>query len=749
MTEFAPLISSRLNVRTTQVEAVLSLFAEGATIPFIARYRKDKTGGLDEVQIQQVQDEAKFLKEFTERRTFIEKAINEQDKMTEALQDKLNAATTIAELEDIYLPYKPKRKTKAQTARENGLEPLSILMLAQERGDVQEIAASFINEKVKTAEEALQGARDIIAETINEDAQVRAKLRKLFEETGTMQSKVLTDKETEGVKYKDYFDFSEPIHKIPSHRTLAILRGFLEGFLRMSIAPLEEEALLMLEESYVKSMNPWNEHVKKAVKDAYRRLLQPSLESEFRTALKQKADEEAINVFAENLRQLLLSAPLGSKRILAIDPGYRTGCKVVCLDEKGELKKTDLIYVHENNRIYESEHKIKELVKQYQVEAIAIGDGTAGRETEQFIKKMALGLPVFLVNEDGASVYSASETAREEFPDYDVTVRGSVSIGRRLMDPLAELVKIDPKSIGVGQYQHDVNQFRLKERLDQTVVSCVNSVGVNLNTASKHLLSYVSGIGGTLADNIVKYRNEIGRFSDRAQLLKVPRLGGKAYEQCAGFLRIKEGGNPLDASAVHPEAYTLVQQMAGDLAVDVQALIGSEELLKKIEPKKYVSEQFGELTIRDIINELKKPGLDPRNELEQFEFANIYKIEDVSTGMVVPGVVTNLTRFGAFIDIGVKQDGLVHVSEIAHQYISDPGEALKLGQKVNVKVLEVDMPRKRIALSIKQTEEAPARGQRASQGNNRNPKSFTRKEEDLSTLSVNDALTALKKKFGK
>lgn len=749
MTEFAPLISSKLNVKITQVEAVLALFAEGATIPFIARYRKDKTGGLDEVQIQQVQDEAKFLKEFTERRTFIEKAINEQGKMTEALQDKLNGATTIAELEDIYLPYKPKRKTKAQTARENGLEPLSALMLAQEPGDVQEIAASFISEKIKTAEEALQGARDIIAETVNEDAQVRAKLRKLFEETATMQSKVVTDKETEGVKYKDYFDFSEPIHKIPSHRILAILRGFLEGFLRMGIAPLEEEALVMLEEPYVKSLNPWNEHVKKAVKDAYRRLLQPSLESEFRTALKQKGDEEAINVFAENLRQLLLSAPLGSKRILAIDPGYRTGCKVVCLDEKGELQKNDLIYVHENNRIYESEHKIKELVKQYQVEAIAIGDGTAGRETEQFIKKMALGLPVFLVNEDGASVYSASETAREEFPDYDVTVRGSVSIGRRLMDPLAELVKINPKSIGVGQYQHDVNQFRLKERLDQTVVSCVNSVGVNLNTASKHLLSYVSGIGGTLADNIVKYRNEIGKFSDRTQLLKVPRLGEKAYEQCAGFLRIKEGGNSLDASAVHPEAYTLVQQMAGDLAVDVQALIGSEELLKKIEPKKYVSEQFGELTIRDIINELKKPGLDPRNELEQFEFANIYKIEDVSTGMVVPGVVTNLTRFGAFIDIGVKQDGLVHVSEIAHQYISDPGEALKLGQKVNVKVLEVDLPRKRIALSIKQTEEAPARNHRLSQGNNKGPKPFAKKEEDLGALSVNDALAALKKKFGK
>lgn len=748
MLEFAPLISSKLNLKTTQVEAVLGLFAEGATIPFIARYRKDKTGGLDEVQIQQVQDEAKFLKEFTERRTFIEKAINEQGKMTEALQGKLDGAVTIAELEDIYLPYKPKRKTKAQTARENGLEPLSVLMLEQEAGDVQAEAEKYIGEKIKTAEEALQGARDIIAETVNEDAQVRAKLRKLFEDTAVMQSKVLTDKETEGIKYKDYFDFSEPIHKIPSHRTLAILRGFLEGFLRMGIAPVEEEAMEMLEKQYVKGMNPWSDHVKKAIKDAYRRLLQPSLESEFRTALKQKADEEAINVFAENLRQLLLSSPLGSKRILAIDPGYRTGCKVVCLDEKGELKKTDLIYVHENNRIYESEHKIREMVRQYHIEAFAIGDGTAGRETEQFIKKMELGLPVFLVNEDGASVYSASETAREEFPDYDVTVRGSVSIGRRLMDPLAELVKIDPKSIGVGQYQHDVNQFRLKERLDQTVVSCVNSVGVNLNTASKHLLSYVSGIGSTLADNIVKYRNEIGKFTDRGQLLKVPRLGGKAYEQCAGFLRIKEGANPLDASAVHPEAYVLVQQMAGDLAVDVQALIGAEELLKKVEPRKYVTEQFGELTVKDIINELKKPGLDPRNELEQFEFANIYKIEDVSVGMVIPGVVTNLTRFGAFIDIGVKQDGLVHVSEIAHQYITDPGEVLKLGQKVNVKVLEVDTVRKRIALSIKQTEEAPAKNQRPSTGN-RNPKPFPKKEEDLSSMSVNDALSLLKKKFGK
>lgn len=746
MSGFAPSIAGKLNIKQTQVQAVLDLFEESATIPFIARYRKDKTGGLDEVQIQQIQDEAKFLKEFTERKTFIEKAITEQGKMTEALQAKIDNATTITALEDIYLPYKPKRKTKAQTARENGLEPLADMMLAQQHDDVMAEASKYINDKILTAEDALQGARDIIAELVNENAEVRAKMRKLFEDTATIQSKVLTDKETEGIKYKDYFDFSEPIHKIPSHRILAILRGFLEGVLRMSIAPLEEDALYLLEQQYIQGMNPWSDHLRKAIRDAYRRLMQPSLESEFRTALKQKADEEAITVFAENLRQLLLSAPLGRKNILAIDPGYRTGCKVVCLDNKGDLQTTDLIYVHENNRVYESEHKIRKLVEQFKVEAIAIGDGTAGRETEQFIKKMQLGLPVFLVNEDGASVYSASETAREEFPDQDVTVRGSVSIGRRLMDPLAELVKIDPKSIGVGQYQHAVNQFRLKERLDQTVVSCVNTVGVNLNTASKHLLAYVSGIGGTMADNIVRYRSEIGEFKERSQLLKVPRLGAKAFEQCAGFLRIKEGNNPLDASAVHPEAYPIVEKMAGDLQVDVKALIGNETLVSKIDPKKYVTAQFGELTLRDILNELKKPGLDPRSELEQFEFAQIYKIEDVQIGMIVPGVVTNLTRFGAFVDIGVKQDGLVHVSEIANRYISDPGEALKLGQKVQVKVMEVDVHRKRIALSIKQ-----ASGEERVQGDKkpRRQESVKRQEEDLSALSVNDALSALKKKFGK
>jgi len=754
MTEFSQPIALKLNLRNAQVEAVLNLLNEGATIPFIARYRKDKTGGLDEVQIQQVQDEAKFLKEFTERKAFIEKAITEQNKMTEALQDKLNKATTIAELEDIYLPYKPKRKTKAQTARENGLEPLALLLLEQTDIDVANEASKFITENVKSNDEALQGARDIIAETVNEDAQVRAKMRKLFEDTATFQSKVVEGKETEAAKYKDYFDFNEPVSKIPSHRILAVLRGFLEGYLRMGISPVEEDALETVEKMYVKGMSPSAEHVKKAIKDAYRRLLQPSLESEFRTALKAKADEEAINVFAENLRQLLLSSPLGSKRILAIDPGYRTGCKIVCLDEKGELKKTGLIFIHENNRLFESEHKIRELVSEYNIEVIAIGDGTAGRETEQFIKKLQLNLPIFLVNEDGASVYSASETAREEFPNEDVTVRGAVSIGRRLMDPLAELVKIDPKSIGVGQYQHDVNQFRLKERLDQTVISCVNAVGVNLNTASKHLLGYVSGIGSTLADNIVKYRSEIGKFTHRNQLLKVPRLGGKAFEQCAGFLRIKEGENVLDASAVHPEAYQLVERMAADNGVEVKALIGNEQAIKQIDTKKYVTEQFGELTIKDILNELKKPGLDPRSELEQFEFANIYSMEDVHVGMVVPGVVTNITRFGAFVDIGVKQDGLVHVSEIAHQYITDPNEVLKLNDKVQVKVLEVDLSRKRIALSIKQTQDAPAKKDtRYRQHTSNKPQAgghtHRKQEADLSSMSVNDALAALKKKFGK
>ena len=749
MNAYAAGVAGKLQLRHQDVTAVLDLLEEGATIPFIARYRKDRTGALDEVQIQQIQDEAKFQKEFTERKAFIEKTITEQGKMTEALQARINAATTIAELEDLYLPYKPKRKTKAQTARENGLEPLALLVLEQGHISPLTEAGAYLNEQVKTPEEALQGARDIIAELVNEDAHVRAGMRRMFEDKATVQSKVLADKEAEGIKYKDYYEFSEPVAKIPSHRMLAVMRGFMEGVLRLSISPVEEDALAFIEGQFVKSSNEADELVKKAVKDAYRRLLQVSLESEFRTALKLKADEEAINVFAENLRQLLLSSPLGSKSILAIDPGYRTGCKVVCLDEKGSLQKTELIYIHENNgRLTDAEHKVRSLVKQYNIQAIAVGDGTAGRETDQFIKKLNLGLPVFLVNEDGASIYSASEIAREEFPDQDITIRGAASIGRRLMDPLAELVKIDPKSIGVGQYQHDVNQVRLKERLDQTVISCVNAVGVNLNTASKHLLAYVSGIGPSIAENIVAYRNELGKFTSRKQLMKVPRLGNKAFEQCAGFLRIKDGDDPLDSSAVHPEVYELVARMAADLGTEVRSLIGNEELVKKLELKKYITPQTGEHTLRDIVNELRKPGLDPRTEAQQFDFADIYSIEDVRAGMIVPGQVTNITRFGAFIDIGVKQDGLVHVSEISHTYITDPNEALKLNQKVMVKVTEVDVARKRIALSIKQTQEAPARKEKPYRNDfskSSKPAPTTKPEP----VSMSDALSLLKNKFGK
>ena len=741
---FSQLIAQKLAIKTQQVSTVLQLLQEGSTIPFIARYRKDMTGALDEVQIQQIQDENKLMNEFAERKTFIEKTIAEQGKMTEVLQSKINAAITISQLEDIYLPYKQKRKTKAVVARENGLQPLADLLMEQKDIDLDKEASAFINDKVVTVEAAFQGARDIIAETVNEDTVVREKLRKFFERDATLKSIVITDKETEAAKYKDYFAFSERIATVPSHRTLAVLRGFLEGYLRIAIEPQEEIALEIVEELYIKGMSNCSEHLRKGIRDSYRRLLQPSLETEFRTALKTSADEEAIKVFAENLRQLLLSSPLGSKRILAIDPGYRTGCKVVCLDEKGELLKADLIYVHEkNNRLHDAEHKIKSLVKEYNIEVFAIGDGTAGRETEQFIKKLDLGLPVFLVNEDGASIYSASEIARQEFPDQDITVRGSVSIGRRLMDPLAELVKIDPKSIGVGQYQHDVNQPRLKERLDQTVMSCVNNVGVNVNTASKQLLSYVSGIGSTLAENIITYRRQEGKFTSRKQLLKVPRLGGKAFEQCAGFLRIPDAIDVLDNSAVHPEAYELVQTMAADLNVKINELIGNEELLKSIPVKKYISEQFGEHTINDIINELKKPGLDPRSEAQLFEFAQIFSIDDVHVGMEVPGIVTNLTRFGAFVDIGVKQDGLVHVSEVAHKYIQDPGEVLKLNQQVKVKVLEVDVVRKRIALSIKQTEAAPAHQPRKPAQNVQPAK------KEAAPATMQDALAALKNKFGK
>ena len=742
--EFVQDIAGALNLRAAQVEAVLTLFEDGATIPFIARYRKDKTGALDEVVIAKIQEEAKTRKEFAERKTAIEKSITEQGKMTEELQAKLNKAKTLSELEDIYLPYKPKRKTKASVARENGLEPLADLLMSQDAdADPETAATSYLTENVKTVEEALQGARDIIAENVNENAELRNAMRKLFEDQARMESKLVPGKETEAQKYKDYFEFSETIKTIPSHRVLAILRGFLEGVLRLSITPLEDDAIERMERMFVKGSNACTPHIKKALRDSWKRLLQPSLETEFRTALKQKADEDAIQVFAENLRQLLLSSPLGSKRILAIDPGYRTGCKVVCLDEKGDLKETAVIYIHEPGRLMQSEYLIRDMVKKYDTQAFAIGDGTAGRETEQFIKKMDLGIPVFLVNEDGASVYSASETARLEFPDHDVTVRGSVSIGRRLMDPLAELVKIDPKSIGVGQYQHDVNQFRLKEKLDQTVVSCVNMVGVNLNTASKHLLAYVSGINASIAENIISYRNSNGKFNSRKELLKVPRLGDKAFEQSAGFLRIKEAAHPLDATGVHPESYHIVERMAADLKVDLKELIGNAAAVNGIDIRKYITPETGEHTLKDILNELKKPGLDPRSEAQQFEFAQIFSIEDVKTGEVIPGVVTNLTRFGAFVDIGVKQDGLVHISEISHDYITDPSEKLKLNQKLMVKVLEVDISRKRISLSIKQAEEG-ARPRAKREGSRP-----AQKEADLSTLNMNDALSALKKKFGK
>lgn len=747
---FSALIAQKLGIKPQQVDTVLQLLSEGSTIPFIARYRKDMTGALDEVVIQQIQDEQKLMTDFAERKSFIEKTIAEQGKMTPLLQEKIDAAITISQLEDIYLPYKQKRKTKAVVARENGLQPLADLLIQQGDVAIEKEAAAFVNEKVITVDAALQGARDIIAETINEDTVVREKLRKLFEREATLKSTVIADKETEAAKYKDYFAFSERIATVPSHRTLAVLRGFLEGYLRIAIEPMEELALEIIETLYITRMSPCSEQIRKAVKDSYKRLLQPSLETESRTALKTSADEEAINVFAENLRQLLLSAPLGSKRILAIDPGYRTGCKVVCLDEKGELLKTSLIYIHEkNNKLYDAEHTIKSLVKEFDLQVFAIGDGTAGRETEQFIKKLELGLPVFLVNEDGASIYSASEIARQEFPDQDITIRGAVSIGRRLMDPLAELVKIDPKSIGVGQYQHDVNQPRLKERLDQTVMSCVNSVGVNVNTASKHLLSYVSGIGSTIAENIVTFRRQEGKISSRKQLMKVPRLGGKAFEQCAGFLRIPDAEDVLDSSAVHPEAYELVQTMAKDLGVQVNELIGNETLLKQVPVKQYISEKFGALTIADIMNELKKPGLDPRSEAQLFEFAAIFSIDDVHVGMEVPGMVTNLTRFGAFVDIGVKQDGLVHVSEIAHKYIQDPAEVLKLNQPVKVKVLEVDVARKRIALSIKQTEPALANGGGAARRGGGAPhKPAVAVKEPQAPATMQDALAALKNKFG-
>jgi len=694
------IISNQTGIPLQKIKVVLELFAEGATIPFIARYRKDKTGGLDEIELAEIRNAHKLQIDISERRTYILKVLEEKNVLTDALKAALNKAKDLIALEDIYAPYKTKRKSRATVAKENGLEPLALKLLEQRSFNVKEEATRFKNENIKTADDALQGARDIIAEMISEDAVLKANLRQLFSKESAVSGKVIKTKLEEAAKYKDYFEYSENIKKIPSHRFLALSRGVNEGFIRMSIGPDAESALMRIDRAFIKNNSDAAEQVNIALEDSYKRLIQPGLESEMKTELKAKADKEAIDVFAKNLKQLLLASPLGEKKVLAIDPGFRSGCKVVVLSKQGALLDSDLIYIHESNRLSGSAIIIDRLIKKYHVDAIAIGDGTAGRETEKFIRENTMELPIFLVNEDGASIYSASTIAREEFPDLDLTVRGTVSIGRRLMDPLAELVKLDPKSIGVGQYQHDVNQTRLKEKLDQTVESCVNNVGVNLNTSSKYLLSYVSGIGPVLADNIIKYRQQNGSFKSRKELLKVPRLGAKVYEQAAGFLRIKDGDNPLDASGVHPESYKLVAKIAQDHKLSMEEIIGNDAL-KTISISSYIDDTHGELSLKDIIRELQKPGVDQRSTAEAFEFAKVYSINDLYVDMIIPGQVTNLTNFGAFVDIGVKQDGMVHVSEITDKFIRDPSEILSINQKIMVKVINLDLPRNRIQLSIK------------------------------------------------
>lgn len=699
------LISNSLSVKDWQVKNTIKLLEEDATVPFISRYRKEATGSLDEMQVLAVKEQFEKLLEVDKRRETIIKSIEEQGKLTDELRQKLESTYVLSELEDIYLPYKPKRKTKATMAKEKGLEPLAVLIFKQQEKDVESVATKYLNDKVESVEDALQGARDIIAEWVSEDQRARENIRKLFGHDAMIFSKMVKGKEVEGIKYKDYFDFSEPLRRCPSHRLLAMRRGEEEGFLKLTIEPSEEEALEILEKQFIKGRFESSEQVREAVIDSYKRLLGPSIETEFMGASKEKADEEAIRVFAENLRQLLLSSPLGQKTILALDPGFRTGCKVVCLDAQGNLLHNETIYPHPpQSETSQAMKKISTMVSTYKIDAIAIGNGTASRETEQFIQRIQFDrkVQVFVVSEAGASVYSASPVAREEFPEYDVTVRGAVSIGRRLADPLAELVKIDPKSIGVGQYQHDVDQGKLKKSLDAVVESCVNSVGVNLNTASKHLLTYVSGLGPQLAQNIVNYRKENGPFKSRKELKKVPRLGDKAFEQSAGFLRIPDADNPLDNSAVHPETYKVVEKMAEDMDATVAELLKREDLRKQIELKKYVTENFGLPTLTDILQELAKPGRDPRTGIQVFEFAkDIFKISDVIPGMVLPGIVTNITNFGCFVDIGVKQDGLVHISQLADKFISDPNQVVKLHQHVKVKVLEVDVARKRIQLTMK------------------------------------------------
>ena len=695
------IIANALGIRTQQVENTAQLLDEGATIPFISRYRKEVTGSLDEVQVGDIKTQYQKLQELEKRRETILKSIEEQGKLTDDLRKRIVATYSLTDLEDMYLPYKQKRKTRASMAREKGLEPLALDIFAQKVRDLETLAAKFLNDQVETIEDALAGARDIIAEMVNEDEKARATVRNIFSREAVMRSKLVKSKEAEAAKYKDYFDFSEPLSKSPSHRLLAMRRGEDEGFLRVGIAPADEEFVVhKLEDLFLTANNEAADQVQKAITDAYERLLAPSIETEFRNLSKDKADTEAIAVFVENLRQLLLQAPLGQRKVMGIDPGFRTGCKIVCLDESGNLTENATIYLH--NEV-DAVDKIKRLVQKYQIESIAIGNGTGGRETESLCQSINFPTPlsIFSVSEAGASIYSASDVAREEFPDLDLTIRGSVSIGRRLMDPLAELVKIDPKSIGVGQYQHDVNQSALKESLDRTVESCVNLVGVNLNTASKHLLTYVSGLGPSLAQNIVNFRAENGAFKTRNQLKKVPRLGDKAFEQCAGFLRIRESSNPLDNSAVHPESYPIVESMAKDLGVKIADLIQNKALRQQIKLDKYVTPKVGLPTLTDILKELDKPGLDPRGEAKSFSFGNVHKIEDLTVGMVLPGIVTNITAFGAFVDIGVKQDGLVHISQMSNRFIKNPNEAVKLRQEVEVKVMEVDAARKRITLSMK------------------------------------------------
>lgn len=702
-------IAAQLNIQFFQVENTIRLLDEGATVPFISRYRKEMTGSLDEVQIGDIKDEKARLEELLKRKETILKTIEEKEQLSPDLKARIEQCFDATELEDIYLPYKPKRRTKASMAREKGLEPLAKIVMKQQERDPENRAYAFVKGEVESAEDALAGARDIIAEWVNENEKARSIVRQAFDRGAMVRSKLVKGKEEEGEKYRDYFDWEEPLKRCPSHRLLAMRRGENEGILRLTITPDEEQVLERLHRFFVRAESACGDHVKLAVKDGYKRLLSSAIETEFAQAAKLKADQDAIQVFAENLKQLLLAAPLGQKRVLAIDPGYRTGCKLVCLDEQGNLLHNETIYPHKpQEQLKQAARKVSSLVSAYQIEAVAIGNGTASRETEHFIKKLRYDrdIKVFVVSEDGASVYSASKVAREEFPSYDVTVRGAVSIGRRLMDPLAELVKIDPKSIGVGQYQHDVDQKLLKTSLDTVVESAVNRVGVNVNTASKHLLTYISGLGPQLAQNLVDYRKENGSFNSRKELLKVPRMGAKAYEQAAGFLRIADADNPLDNSAVHPESYHVVEQMAKDLKCSVKDLMTSESLRKQLVLQNYQSESIGLPTLHDIQNELAKPGRDPRKNIQVFEFApGIFKIEDLQVGMVLPGIVTNITKFGAFVDVGVKQDGLVHISQLANRFISDPNEVVRLHEHVKVKVTEVDIARKRIQLSLKEVEQ--------------------------------------------